>query len=207
MSFLSDNCFFSIYTEDTIKSCNQFSCGNDDMDDFFHNDALDYATFMMGRSYCFRLKDDPKMIVCVFTVSNDSIRIYDLPRSRRDFMLKITHHQKRLNRYPGILVGRIGVNDEFSRRGVGSEVLDFIKEWFADESNKSGCRFVIVDAVNTPDVLSFYQKNGFTFLFTTETQEELYTNPPKTEEEKQQRLQNPVHLDTRIMYFDLLNLE
>ena len=207
MSFLSENCFFSPYTEDTIKTCDLFSCGDDDMDDFFHNDALDYSTFMMGRSYCFRLSEAPNKIVCVFTVSNDSIRIYDLPRSRRDFMLKITHHQKRLNRYPGILVGRIGVNKEFARKGVGSAVLDFVKEWFSDETNKSGCRFVIVDAVNTPDVLSFYQKNDFEFLFTTELQEDLYTNPPKTEEEKQTRLLNPPHLNTRIMYFDLLNLE
>lgn len=207
MSFLSDNCFFSPYSEDTIKSCDVFSCGDADMDDFFLNDAIDYATFMMGRSYCFRLKENPRKIVCVFTVSNDSIRIYDLPRSRRDFMLKITHHQKRLNRYPGILVGRIGVNVEFARNGVGSAVLDFVKEWFADETNKSGCRFVIVDAVNSPDVLSFYQKNGFSFLFTTEMQEDIYTNPPKTNEEKDERLKNPVSLNTRIMYFDLLNLE
>ena len=207
MSFLSDNCFFSSYTEDIINSCDTFTCGNEDLDDFFRNDALDYATFMMGRSYCFRLKDNPKKIVSVFTVSNDSIRIYDLPRSRRDFMMKITHHQKRLNRYPGILVGRIGVNVEFSRKGVGSSILDFVKEWFADESNKSGCRFVIVDAVNTKEVLSFYQKNSFRFLFTTEEQEDLYTNPPKTEEEKLLRLQMPIHLNTRIMYFDLLTLE
>ena len=194
MNFLSENCFFSPYTEDVVRSCDLFTCGDADMDDFFHNDAMDYATFMMGRSYCFRLKENSRKIVCVFTVSNDSIRIYDLPRSRRDYMLKITHHQKRLNRYPGILVGRIGVNSEFARKGVGSEVLDFVKEWFADEANKSGCRFVIVDAVNTPEVLSFYQKNDFKFLFTTEAQEDIYTNPPKTEEEKSSRLKNPAHL-------------
>ena len=207
MNFLSENCFFSPYTEDVVRSCDLFTCGDADMDDFFHNDAMDYATFMMGRSYCFRLKENSRKIVCVFTVSNDSIRIYDLPRSRRDYMLKITHHQKRLNRYPGILVGRIGVNSEFARKGVGSEVLDFVKEWFADEANKSGCRFVIVDAVNTPEVLSFYQKNDFKFLFTTEAQEDIYTNPPKTEEEKASRLKNPAHLNTRIMYYDLLYLE
>ena len=207
MNFLSENCFFSPYTEDVVRSCDLFTCGDADMDDFFHNDAMDYATFMMGRSYCFRLKENSRKIVCVFTVSNDSIRIYDLPRSRRDYMLKITHHQKRLNRYPGILVGRIGVNSEFARKGVGSEVLDFVKEWFADEANKSGCRFVIVDAVNTPEVLSFYQKNDFKFLFTTEAQEDIYTNPPKTEEEKSSRLKNPTHLNTRIMYYDLLYLE
>ena len=206
MDFLNDYCFFSPYTEDVIKDCEPFSCGNADMDDFFLNDALDYASFMMGRSYCYRLKDNPKKIVCIFTVSNDSIRIYDLPRSRRDYMLKITHHQKRLNRYPGILIGRIGVNIEFMRKGIGSSILDFVKEWFADESNKSGCRFVIVDAVNTPEVLSFYKNNGFTFLFSTELQEDIYTNPIKDEQEKQYRTLHPNRLNTRIMYFDLLNL-
>ncbi len=206
MNYLGLNCFFSPYTEDTIKRCDIFTCGDNDLDDFFRNDALDYATYKMGRSYCFRLKDDPKRIVCVFTVSNDSIRIYDLPRSRRDYMLRITHHQKRLNRYPGILIGRIGVDKEFSHMGIGSNVIDFIKEWFADESNKSGCRFVIVDALNNPNILDFYKKNEFSFLFTTELQEDLYTNPPKTEDEKYERNKNPHRLNTRIMYFDLLNL-
>lgn len=47
---------------------------------------------------------------CAFTVSNDSIRIYDLPRSRRDYMKRLTHHEKPLRRYPGVLIGRLGVN-------------------------------------------------------------------------------------------------
>jgi hypothetical protein len=73
--------------EEVLASCEPFDCGDEDMNDFFQNDALPYATFKMGRSYCFRLKSNPSKIICVFTVSNDSIRIYDLPRSRRDFML------------------------------------------------------------------------------------------------------------------------
>ena len=206
MDFLEQG-IFCTFDEEVIHECFPFDCGDADMNDFFLNDAIPYAAFKMGRSYCFRLKDNPKHIICIFTVSNDSIRIYDLPRSRRDYMLKITHHQKRLNRYPGILIGRIGVSKDFARQSVGSEVLDFIKEWFADESNKSGCRFVIVDAVNTPDVLSFYQRNGFRFLFSTELQEDLYTDPPKDEEERHERSQSPRHLNTRIMYFDLLTLE
>ena len=175
------------------------------MDDFFRNDAFEYTLFKMGRSYCFRLTDHPETIVCVFTLSNDSIRIYDLPRTRKDHMLQITHHQKRLNRYPGILLGRIAVNKQFERKGVGSEVLDFIKEWFSNDNYPSGCRFVIVDAVNDKKTLSFYQKNDFVFLFSSEIQEDLYTNPPKDESERLSRTKRPSHLRTRIMYFDLLD--
>ena len=61
----------------------------------------------MGKSYCFALEDDPSIIVCAFTVSNDSIRVYDLPRSRRDYMKHMTH--KHMRRYPGVLVGRLAV--------------------------------------------------------------------------------------------------
>ena len=54
----------------------------------------------MGKSYCFVLEDDPSIIVCAFTVSNDSIRVYDLPRSRRDYMKHLTHkHMRRYREY------------------------------------------------------------------------------------------------------------
>lgn len=169
------------------------------MDDFFRGDAFGYDTFKMGRSYCFRLNDSPDVIICIFTISNDSIRIYDLPRSRKDHMKSITHHQKRLNRYPGILIGRIAVNIKYARKGIGSEGLDFIKEWFADDTYPSGCRFVIVDAVNDSQTLKFYQKNDFVFLFSSEQQEEAYTSHS---DEERDALRHP---RTRIMYYDLLD--
>lgn len=53
---------------------------------------------------------------------------------------------KRLSRYPGILIGRLAVSTNFSGCGYGSEVLRFVKEWFVDDANKSGCRLAIVDA-------------------------------------------------------------
>ena len=147
MSFLIEHCTFFELTEDVLATCQPFSCGNADLDDFFLNDATRYAHFLMGKTYCFRLNSYPSKIVCALTVSNDSIRIYDLPRGRRDYMKSLTHHEKPLRRYPGVLIGRLGVSSEFAGRGIGSEALDFVKGWFYSCSNKTGCRFVIVDAV------------------------------------------------------------
>ena len=197
MAFLIEQCSFCELTEDVINSCQFFSCGNDDLDDFFRNDATRYAHYLMGKTYCFRLNKNPTKIVCAFTISNDSIRIYDLPRSRKDYMKSITHHEKPLKRYPGVLLGRLGVGNEFARRGIGSEVLDFIKGWFYSSNNKTGCRFVIVDAVNEPKVLAFYQKNGFQMLFSSEQQEMAYTVGKKDAQ---------TTIDTRLMYYDLLNM-
>ena len=197
MAYLVEQCGFCELTESVLAACQPFSCGNDDLDDFFRNDATRYAHFLMGKTYCFRQNSNPNKIVCAFTVSNDSIRIYDLPRSRRDYMKSLTHHEKPLRRYPGVLIGRLGVSSEFAGKGIGSETLDFIKGWFLSTNNKTGCRFVIVDAVNEQYVISFYQKNGFQPLFSSEEQEFAYTIGKKD---------IPVKLDTRLMYFDLLKM-
>ncbi len=175
-----------------------------DMDEFFRQDALDYTQFLMGKSYCFRLKDDPSTIVACFTVSNDSIRIYDLPSSRRNAMWKITNREKMLTRYPGVLIGRLAVAEEFAGKGIGSAVLRFIRMWFLDEDNKTGCRFAIVDAKNEPEVLRFYEKNHFVPLFPREIDEDLYTKPPKDDAERTERFSYPRKLRTRLMFCDLL---
>ncbi|MBP3246362.1 MAG: GNAT family N-acetyltransferase [Prevotella sp.] len=205
MAFLEDNCILDILTDDILNGCHPFVCGDDDMDEFFQKDALDYTRYKMGKSYCFRMNDDMETIVACFTVSNDSIRIYDLPSSRRNAMWGITNREKMLTRYPGVLVGRLAVASQFAGRGVGSEVLDFIRMWFLDESNKTGCRFAIVDAKNESKILNFYERNGFKTLFPREIDEDFYTRPPKDNEEREERTANPRKLRTRLMFCDLLD--
>lgn len=207
MGYLLDNCTISLYTAELLKQCEPFRCGEDDLDDFFATKALEYSEFHMGKTFCFRLRNNLNKIVAVFTLSYDSIRIYDLPRSRRDAMLKITHHKKTLKRYPGVLIGRLAVNDapEFKRKGIGSEIIDIVKQWYCSDEIKAGCRMLIVDALNKPHVIAFYESNGFKTLFTSEQQEDFYVNPPKDDEEKQSRLHAPNKLETRLMFCDLLD--
>ena len=205
MAFLEENCVLDILTDGILTECHPFVCGDDDMDEFFQKDALDYTRYHMGKSYCFRMKDDVKIIVACFTLSNDSIRIYDLPSSRRNAMWGITNREKMLTRYPGVLVGRLAVASQFSGKGIGSEVLDFIRMWFLDESNKTGCRFAIVDAKNELEVLRFYEHNGFKTLFPREIDEDFYTKPPKDDEEREERIKHPRKLRTRLMFSDLLD--
>jgi GNAT superfamily N-acetyltransferase len=64
--------------------------------------------------------------------------------------------------------------------GIGSEILDYIKSWFTD-GNKTGCRFIIVDAYNNEKTIKFYKKNGFSFLLSSDELQE-----------------------TRLMFFDLM---
>ena len=52
MAFLEENCVLDILTSDIPAECNSFSCGDDDMDEFFRQDVLDYTRYKMGKSYC-----------------------------------------------------------------------------------------------------------------------------------------------------------
>ena len=80
----------------------------------------------MGKTYCFVLKDNEAEIVAAFTVANDSLRIDDLPNKRRKKMIKRT--SKHLKRYPGVLIGRLGVNTKYQGKGYGSEILEYITD-------------------------------------------------------------------------------
>ena len=91
------------------------------------------------------------------------------------------------------MIGRLGVSADFADKGVGSELMDILKMWFILPDNEAACRFLAVDSYNTPHTVHFYQKNGFGFLFSTEKQEA-------------QNSGIPLPLETRYMYFDLIDV-
>ena len=39
MAFLEENCILDVLTDDILKECHPFVCGDDDMDEFFQKDA------------------------------------------------------------------------------------------------------------------------------------------------------------------------
>ena len=71
--------------------------------------------------------------------------------------------------------------------------MNFIKSWFVDSSNKTGCRYLIVDAYNSDIPLAFYKKNGFDYIFSTEEQERDYRKIISNES-----------LKTRLKFFALI---
>ncbi len=147
----------------------------------------------MGKTYAFVDANSLKDIVCAFTVSNASIFTNHLPNARKKLIGKQLPWEKRDLIYPAVLIGRLGVNNLFKKKHVGSELLDYIKQWFVDPDNKTGCRYLVVDAFNQPVPLAFYEANGFRFMFSLEQREREYRN-----------VESSVKLHTRMMYFDLM---
>lgn len=193
MGFLEDKCSLFRLTE--ARDIEGFSCGDEDLDDFFTSDCFAFEKQLLGKTYCYRLDENPRTVVCAFTLANASIRVSDLPNARRKKIEANIPHSKSLKDYPAVLVARLGVSQDFRSLYIGSEALDNIKYWFLDPYNKTGCRYVLVDAYNCPATITFYEKNGFATVFSTEKQEKEYRN-----------IAEETLLSTRLMYFDLMPL-
>ena len=83
-SFLDSKCESWKMTESIAAHCQPYSCSNDKhIDKFFHEEFADYDYQMLGKTYCFITSDRQKM-VAAFTVANSSVRVDDMPKSKRN---------------------------------------------------------------------------------------------------------------------------
>jgi hypothetical protein len=125
---LFDDCSFGSLSDNIDQiDLNGFDCNNNDLNEFFKQDAIKYSIDLLGKTYAFVLDEDKKNIVCMFTVSNDSLKADDLPNSRKKKVNKEIPRNKQRKSYPAVLIGRLGVDSRFSCGGVGSQLMDFIK--------------------------------------------------------------------------------
>jgi GNAT superfamily N-acetyltransferase len=136
-----------------------FSCGQADLDDYIRNDAQAHDLELLSKTYSFHLKDHDAVSLAVGFVSlaNDSIKLAN--RKKR----KIFSAGFQYRSYPAVKVCRLGTRQELQGQGIGSYVLWALKCLFLNE-NRTGCRFMTVDAYNDPRTISFYRKNDFEAL-------------------------------------------
>ncbi|MEN8263954.1 MAG: GNAT family N-acetyltransferase [Nitrospirota bacterium] len=158
-----------------------FNCENSDLNEFFNEDSIKHSQQLLAVTYALENEHET---LAYFSVLNDSIRAGDTSNSRlKKHILKYLPFSKRgYKSHPAVKIGRFAVSEGYKRQQIGTELMDYIKGYFID-NNKTGCRFITVDANNINYVISFYQKNGFEFLTLNDALEK-----------------------NRIMYFDLYPL-
>lgn len=182
------------YTAEVAEYCDPFSCKDKDLDEFFAKDALYYDSELLGRTYAWIDISHPTNILALVTLANDSVKAKFITKSARNRIQRGITNAKRGMNYPAVLIGRLGVSSKYRGKGmnIGSQILDYIKGWFQSEDNKTGCRFIVVDAYNNPQTLHFYEKNGFKPLYNSETEERAFLE-----------LKPEEPLETRFLFFDL----
>lgn len=207
MGYLSDNCVRYPVSKRLLDFCQPFSCGDgkgeQDLNEFFNCDCIRYEEQLMGKTYCFVVKSEKEeltnKIAAMFTVSNGSIFTKLLDDDIIEEVGSQIDEEKRHITYPAVLIGRLGVSDTLQGRGlhVGRDMMNMIKAWFIDPNNKTGCRFIIVDAYNKENTKRYYLHNGFKFIFESVDDEKRYRNLTNIKG----------RLKTRMMYFDLMEFK
>ncbi|GHV49446.1 N-acetyltransferase [Bacteroidia bacterium] len=170
----------------------EFDCGDAELNDFFNNKALHYKNQLLAQTCYFKHNGTGK-VVCAFSLSPNALKTADLPGSRRKKVKEHIPREKSMQSYPAFLVGRLGVASEFSGKGIGSQLIRYIKSYCITKY-PDFCRFLLIDAYNNPSVLSFYRKNNFSLVFSTEEQE---CDAYKTDASQP--------LQTRYLFFDMIH--
>ena len=189
-----ENTFMVPYTKEVADYCDPFSCGDEDLDEFFCHDVFLYEEELLGKTYCWISRDNNREIVAIATLSYDGIKTNNLDNPSRNAFQRKIPQQKRHRSYPAVLIGRLGVNKSFQGHGlnVGTQLMNALKYWFVNENNKAACRYMLVDAYNTVSTIHYYVKNGFKPLYKTEQSEKSAFGIREDET-----------LRSRVLFFDL----
>ena len=154
-----------------------FDCGNQDLNDFLLSASKLYLKKLLSVTYILETDDD---IVAYFSLSNDKISVPDSDKATWRKIKSLFPHNKHRSDYPAVKIGRLAVNSKYRNNGIGSDMLNFVKDLFIS-GNRTGCSFVTVDALR--EAIPFYLKNDFTYLDKTTTDADT---------------------DTCLMYYDLI---
>lgn len=179
---MTDISNFSLKRLNPYDTRKPFDCKDADLNDFFLKDSSQYDRKLL--SVTFVLEDDVKTIA-FFSLLNDKISADESTGNWwKKYIRSYFPEGKQYRSYPAVKIGRIGVYYDYQSQGLGSQMMDYIKGLFL-EDNKSGCRYLTVDAYNKSDTLQFYERNDFIYF-------------------KKKVL--PTKNKTRLMYFDLMSL-
>lgn len=142
-----------------------FSCGNNELDVFFHEEIFICAKHHYISAYCAKNKQNNELIA-IFTLANDSVVIDNVDKD--DFIFEscikisdeyISTFEKQTS-FPAINIGHLGVRINLQSLGVGEQIIDFVLYTFAN-FQMSGCQFITIDSLNNPRTNNFYMRNGF----------------------------------------------
>lgn len=155
-----------------------FDCGDLDLNEFLAEDAISFQDKRIATTYVIIIGDK---VAAYFSLLNDKISRTDVSKSAWRKLKKLFVHSKHRSNYPAIKIGRFAVSKDFASQGLGSAIMDTIKQSTNENARYSAFRFLTVDAYIS--AIPFYLKNGFVEMLSGHENDA-----------------------TRTMYFDMLSI-
>ena len=127
-----------------------FDCGESQLTDYIcDGTSADDQASGVSRSYL--VYEAAGALVGYFSLQADSIRLET--KERPD---GVDYPSA-----PAIKVGRMGVQQVYRGRGVGSWILDNVAGISLDIGNRVGVRYATLDAIQRPKLIAMYEEYGF----------------------------------------------
>ena len=133
-----------------------FDCRHDDLNEFFREDCFLQKEELLNTTFALiEATVETFFPVALISLCNDAIK-----KEKIKGWLTFKNNKKIYPAYPAVKIARFGVQNEFQRKEIGSHTINMIKMMFIT-NNRTGCRFLTVDAYNEKQTVDFYEKNDF----------------------------------------------
>ncbi|MBA7702738.1 hypothetical protein ES703_111508 [subsurface metagenome] len=124
-----------------------FCCESDELNKFFHEKSKKNNQYLLSKVYiCLNFKKNE--IAGFITLSNYLLRLAD---SKKYGIQKV----------PGILVGRLAVDNKYRGMSLGNDLLRFTFEICNKVKKYSGCRLLVVEIKKKDPILEYMKEFGF----------------------------------------------
>lgn len=122
-----------------------FDCGDKDLNDFLHYEAMAYQSKAITNTYLVR--DDSDNLIGYFSLLNDKISSTETSKAAWRKIKKNFPHDKHRGNYPAIKIGRFAVDKKYSSKGIGSGIMVKIKELTLQRANIILCFIFLKDFI------------------------------------------------------------
>ncbi len=129
----------------------EFCCGEKGIDEFIRKEAWEFQKERLGVTYLFKREGE---LVGFVTLS-----MADLKRAKMDVGDRLAIG---IENYPALLIGQLAVCKQMQSQDVGTFLCDFCLDRALRFSERIGCRFIVVNAIES--AIGFYRRYGFILL-------------------------------------------
>ncbi|WP_151778754.1 GNAT family N-acetyltransferase [Acinetobacter bereziniae] len=131
--------------------CQEFNCERDELNKFLIEDAFDYHDYGLTNTTLVFYNDE---LVGFFSLSSDKIILTNSEKSELAL-----NGEFPITYFPAVKVTKLAVDKKYARKGFGTIILELIVGVIYNQH--IAVRFITLDAINSPEVIKFYESNGF----------------------------------------------
>ena len=135
-----------------------FPCSiNPDLEDFLNNKAVTFEKHLRSRTYIY-IDNQTKKVAAYFTIAISTLHTEG---TSSEVIKMLDGYQDDTTSIPCFLIGQLGKSNEYQYKKIGEYILEDAIEIIDNLHNAVGGRFILLDAINIPAVVTFYQNSLF----------------------------------------------